>query len=412
MNVVYEDFEVLDHAVPYRSGFLGFREVPAYTTLIDRLSHRAETHPNSTHRASSGNEAVARERAAGTPSWPQVFLVDGYGVLHHRRCGSASHLGVQCNIPTIGVAKTLLQLEGLQERAVRRALTHALDASASAPPATAARTHADAGRTPAHACGSHIARGDPSGVRSAVTSHSIGGVHERHACTGACVRADAGGAGSERAECAARGGTAGSHASVVPSASPGGLRDACGPGGQCSVNCGGAPGSGHGDSAGGHASGSGVVPTEQRVPAGGPPAAGAAAALPAGGRTAEALMHVPAEDVTQAGGAPGGGEADRTTPHDACGACVAVRSARGEAVQSMDLVSQRTGETLGVALAGMHGSQRPIYVSTGAARMLPPRSCHACSTSSPAVCTASAAHLRCCCHACLFHSMHACTRAS
>jgi deoxyribonuclease V len=37
-----------------------------------------------------------------------VLLVEGHGVLHPRRCGLASYIGVTVNKPTIGVAKTLL----------------------------------------------------------------------------------------------------------------------------------------------------------------------------------------------------------------------------------------------------------------------------------------------------------------
>ncbi|MFZ1935762.1 MAG: endonuclease V [Thermoguttaceae bacterium] len=67
---------------PYISTYLSFREIPILLDLLDEV------------------------RAAGRMS--EILLVDGSGILHHRRAGIASHLGVVASIPTIGVTKKLL----------------------------------------------------------------------------------------------------------------------------------------------------------------------------------------------------------------------------------------------------------------------------------------------------------------
>lgn len=57
---------------------------------------------------------------------PQVIMVDGNGILHQRMFGSACHIGVVCDIPTIGVAKKLLYVNGLKEDEVEDTIRNKL----------------------------------------------------------------------------------------------------------------------------------------------------------------------------------------------------------------------------------------------------------------------------------------------
>ena len=75
--------------LPYMAGFLAFREVEPLQYLISKIR---EDYPDDV---------------------PQIIFVDGNGVLHFRRCGLASHLGVVCDIPCVGSAKKLLAVDGL-----------------------------------------------------------------------------------------------------------------------------------------------------------------------------------------------------------------------------------------------------------------------------------------------------------
>jgi len=64
---------------PYVPGLLSFREAPALLAALKQLHCE-----------------------------PNVFMFDGQGYAHPRRCGLACHMGVLLNRPSLGCAKTIL----------------------------------------------------------------------------------------------------------------------------------------------------------------------------------------------------------------------------------------------------------------------------------------------------------------
>jgi deoxyinosine 3'endonuclease (endonuclease V) len=86
-DLLYCETKLCTLDIPYVSGYLGIREAPCLISMLEELRNKSPE------------------------LMPQVLFVDGNGVLHPRLCGLACHIGVEFNIPTIGVSKTFLHIE-------------------------------------------------------------------------------------------------------------------------------------------------------------------------------------------------------------------------------------------------------------------------------------------------------------
>lgn len=76
LKLLEKQTATLADPLPYKPGFLAYREMPAIIEAFNKLENE-----------------------------PDVLLVDGSGILHPRKLGMASHLGLALNKPTIGVTK-------------------------------------------------------------------------------------------------------------------------------------------------------------------------------------------------------------------------------------------------------------------------------------------------------------------
>lgn len=88
-RVLYEELRMVRLTQPYVPGFLAFREADFLVELLETL------------------------RQKQPQLFPDVVLVDGQGIFHPQACGLACHIGVRCRVPTIGIGKTFLQVDGL-----------------------------------------------------------------------------------------------------------------------------------------------------------------------------------------------------------------------------------------------------------------------------------------------------------
>ncbi|NXS13412.1 ENDOV Endonuclease, partial [Neodrepanis coruscans] len=112
LQVLYEDCRMVAVTAPYVAGFLAFREAPVLVEAVQRLQQEKPT------------------------LCPQVLLVDGNGMLHPREFGVACHLGVLTDLPCIGVAKNLLQMDGVVRDELHREQIRSLQKSGDSFPLT------------------------------------------------------------------------------------------------------------------------------------------------------------------------------------------------------------------------------------------------------------------------------------
>eukprot|EP00116_Pleurobrachia_bachei_P019506 sb/3479769/ len=85
-EVVYESVINVTLEMPYVSGFLGFREIPALEQLLEKMKNEVQWQPD-------------------------VIMVDGNGRLNQKQMGLKCLMGVVTGIRCFGVAKDLIQFE-------------------------------------------------------------------------------------------------------------------------------------------------------------------------------------------------------------------------------------------------------------------------------------------------------------
>jgi len=89
MQVIEKKYGIAEAPMQYIPGFRAYRESPAVVDAFSNLTQR-----------------------------PDIMIVDANGILHERKIGMASHLGIILDIPTIGVAKKLLLGEEKEDKII------------------------------------------------------------------------------------------------------------------------------------------------------------------------------------------------------------------------------------------------------------------------------------------------------
>lgn len=79
MKLIENKHAVVEAKIPYKSGFLFYKDGPAIIEAFNSLENK-----------------------------PDVLIVEANGILHPRRIGMASHVGILLDTATIGVTKALM----------------------------------------------------------------------------------------------------------------------------------------------------------------------------------------------------------------------------------------------------------------------------------------------------------------
>jgi len=88
LEIIESKYAVVDAKIPYKSGFLFYRDGLVVMEAFNKLENKSD-----------------------------VLIVEANGILHPRRIGMASHVGILLDIATIGVTKRLM-LGEVSKRAI------------------------------------------------------------------------------------------------------------------------------------------------------------------------------------------------------------------------------------------------------------------------------------------------------